>query len=85
MRNGRQVAIVGAYRTKFGELWDKGLRELASEVIAGAVDDVQNLNALDMEAAFVGNSSASTFGGQDSVGPLVVDAAVLIPLPVIVR
>ncbi|MFX0116012.1 MAG: thiolase domain-containing protein [Candidatus Hodarchaeota archaeon] len=82
MRNGRQVAIVGAYRTKFGELWDKGLRELASEVIAGVIDDVHNLNAQEIEAAYVGNSSASTFGGQDSVGPLVVDAAGLVPLPV---
>ncbi|MHA2232773.1 MAG: thiolase domain-containing protein [Candidatus Hodarchaeales archaeon] len=82
MKNGRQVAIVGAYRTKFGELWDKGLRELASEAIIGALDDVQNLSEREIEAAFVGNSSASTFGGQDSVGPLVVDAAGLVPLPV---
>lgn len=82
MQNGHKVAIVGAYRTKFGELWEHGIRELASESVLKAIDDTNNLNATDIEAVFVGNSSASTFSGQDSVGPLVVDAAGLVPLPV---
>ena len=82
MRNGRKVAIVGSFRTKFGELWDCGLRELAFEAIFGAIRDVNNLDERDIEAAFVGNSSASTFGGQESVGPLVVDSAGLVPLSV---
>ena len=35
----RDVAIIGASQTKFGELWDSSFRELISQAGLGAMED----------------------------------------------
>ncbi len=66
----RDVAIVSAGMTKFGELWESSFRDLfvqaASEALGGARAD-------HLDAVFVGNMSAGQFGGQEHIGPLLAD------------
>ena len=59
----RDVAIIGASQTKFGELWDSSFRELISQAGLGAMEDA-NVSGADLEAMFVGNMSAGLFVGQ---------------------
>jgi len=66
----RDVAIVAAGMTRFGELWRSSLRDLfveaASEAMKAArVDKV--------DAIYVGNMSAGQFVGQEHLGPLMAD------------
>ncbi|MEK6769755.1 MAG: thiolase domain-containing protein, partial [Gemmatimonadota bacterium] len=66
----REVAIVAAGMTRFGELWHSSLRDLfveaAAEAIAGAhIDRV--------DAIVVGNMSGGQFVGQEHLGPLMAD------------
>ncbi len=68
----RDVAIVSAGMTKFGELWDASLRglfvEAATEALKGAGGKADHLDAV-----FVGNMSAGQFVGQEHIGPLLAD------------
>jgi acetyl-CoA C-acetyltransferase len=66
----REVAIVAAGMTRFGELWESSLRDLfveaADEALQGAgVDRVDSI--------FVGNMSGGQFVGQEHLGPLMAD------------
>jgi acetyl-CoA C-acetyltransferase len=66
----REVAIVSAGMTQFGELWNLSLRgmfvEAALEALEGAgVDRV--------DAIYVGNMSGGQFVGQEHLGPLMAD------------
>lgn len=66
----REVAMVSAGMTRFGELWRSSLRDLfvdaAAEALDGAgVDRVDDL--------YVGNMSAGQFVGQEHLGPLMAD------------
>ena len=66
----REVAIVAAGMTRFGELWESSLRDLfveaASEALRGAgVDRVDSI--------YVGNMAAGQFVGQEHLGPLMAD------------
>ena len=45
----RDVAIIGASQTKFGELWDSSFRELISQAGLGAMEDA-NVSGADLEA-----------------------------------
>jgi acetyl-CoA C-acetyltransferase len=66
----REVAIVAAGMTRFGELWGASLRDLfveaAQEALKPAPGD--RLNAI-----YVGNMSAGQFVGQEHLGPLLAD------------
>ncbi|NPA74689.1 MAG: thiolase domain-containing protein [Euryarchaeota archaeon] len=70
----REVAIIGAGETKYGEHWDKSLRDLVVEAGLKAVEDA-NITADDVQAIFGGNMSAGSFVGQDHVGALIADFA----------
>lgn len=66
----REVAIVGAGMTRFGELWNSSLRDMFVEAAAAAlreagVDAVQSI--------YVGNMSGGQFVGQEHLGPLMAD------------
>jgi acetyl-CoA C-acetyltransferase len=66
----RDVAIVAAGMTPFGELWHHRLRDLfveaAAEALRGArVDTVDSI--------YVGNMSGGQFVGQEHLGPLMAD------------
>ena len=76
----RDVAIIGASQTKFGELWDISFRELISQAGLGAMEDA-NLSGADLEAMFVGNMSAGLFVGQEHIAALISDSMGMNPIP----
>jgi len=64
----REVAIVGAGMTRFGELWQSSLRRMftdaASEALASA-------GVKQVDSIYVGNMSAGRFVSQEHLGPLL--------------
>ena len=70
----RDVAIIGAGETKYGEHWEKSLRDLVVEAGLKAIEDA-NITGEDIQAIFGGNMSAGSFVGQDHVGALISDFA----------
>lgn len=66
----REVAIVGAGMTRFGELWGSSLRDLFVEAAVGALDEA-GVDRVD--SVYVGNMSSGQFVGQEHLGPLMVD------------
>jgi acetyl-CoA C-acetyltransferase len=66
----RDVAIVAAGMTRFGELWGSSLRDLFVDAATEALD---NARADHLDAVFVGNMSAGLFTGQEHVGALFAD------------
>lgn len=67
----REVAIVGAGMTRFGELWQSSLRDLFAEAALAAIDDA-GVDRLD--GIYVGNMSGGRFVGQEHLGPLMADS-----------
>lgn len=67
-----RVAVIGVGLTKFGELWNKSLRDIALEAGLKAISDA-NVGSGDIDAMFIGNMSAGRFSGQEHVGALVAD------------
>lgn len=70
----REVAIIGVGTTKFGELWEKSLRDLAVEAGLKAIEDA-GICGEEIEALYGGNMSAGRFVEQEHVGALIVDYA----------
>jgi acetyl-CoA C-acetyltransferase len=66
----RDVAIVSAGMTRFGELWETSLRGLFVEA---ATEALREARADHLDAVFVGNMSAGQFIGQEHLGPLLAD------------
>jgi len=66
----REVAIVGAGMTNFGEIWDMSIRDLFVEAALGALEDAR---ADTLDSIYVGNMSAGLFVGQEHLGPLLAD------------
>ncbi len=65
-----KVAVIGVGITKFGEHWDKNLRELGIEAGAKAIEDA-GIRGRDLDAIYLGNMSAGRFVGQEHVAALV--------------
>ncbi len=70
----RPVAIVGAATTRFGELWDRSLRDIGLESGMLALMDA-GLETEDIGALFLGNMSAGRFIQQEHIGALIADHA----------
>jgi acetyl-CoA C-acetyltransferase len=66
----REVAIIGAGMTPFGELWGKSLRDL---FVDAALDALRDAGADHLDAIYVGNMSGGQFVGQEHLGPLMAD------------
>jgi acetyl-CoA C-acetyltransferase len=66
----REVAIVAAGMTRFGELWGASLRDLFVEAAHGALTAA---GADHLDALYVGNMSGGQFVGQEHLGPLMAD------------
>ena len=66
----REVAIVGAGMTRFGELWGSSLRDMFVEAASGALKDA---GADHVDAIYVGNMSGGQFVGQEHLAPLMAD------------
>ncbi len=74
----RDVAIVAAAMTEFGELWSLSLRDLFVEA-ASATLRAAKVETVD--SILVGNMSAGQFVGQEHVGPLFTDHLGLAGVP----
>jgi len=66
----REVAVIGAGMTKFGELWDMSLRDLFVEAALGAMNSA---GVESIDSIYVGNMSGGQFVGQEHLGPLMAD------------
>ena len=66
----REVAMVAAGMTRFGELWKSSLRDLFVEAAAEALGQARVDHLDDI---YVGNMSGGQFVGQEHVAPLMAD------------
>lgn len=66
------VYIVGAGETKFGELWERSLRELAVEAGLRAIENA-GVYSRDVEVLYGSNSLAGIINGQENIGGLLSD------------
>ena len=68
-----RIRIAGVGLTKFGELWNKSLLDLALEASKEAISDSQ-LAVGQIDAVFVGNMLIGKIAGQDHLGPVITSA-----------
>ena len=68
----REVAIVGAKTTEFGELWEQSLRDIVVEAGVGAIEDA-GISGEEIDMMFVGNMSGGKFIEQEHLGALIAD------------
>ena len=76
------VAIVGVGCTKFGEHWNKGLKELAVEAGIKAIDNCK-ISGRDVQLIVGGNMSGGMFAGQEHISALLAEQLGLNPIPAI--
>ncbi len=67
-----EVYIIGAGETKFGELWNKSLRNLAVEAGLKAIEDA-GIYSRDVDAIYGANSLAGVINQQENIGALIAD------------
>jgi acetyl-CoA C-acetyltransferase len=65
----REVAVIGAGMTRFGELWDSSLRQMFADA---ALEALQSAGADKVDSVYVGNMSAGKFVEQEHLAPLLV-------------
>ncbi len=75
-----RVAIIGVGLSKFGELWDKSLRDITLEAGMYAIFDA-GISGKDIDAICIGNMSAGRFTGQEHLGALAADMGGLGHIP----
>jgi len=68
----RDVAIIGTGCTKFGELWDRSLRDLFVEAGVSAIVDA-GIQGEEIDGLYMGNMSGGRFVEQEHVGSLIAD------------
>ncbi len=76
----RDVYIIGVGMTKFGELWDKSLRDIFVESALSAMDDA---GVDHIESMFVGSMTPGLFVGQEHIGALMADYLGAAPVPAV--
>lgn len=69
------ISLVGSGQTRFGEWWDKSLRDLMSEAVAATIEN-SGLNPLEIDLVIVGNMLGETLSDQAQLGAM---AASLLP------
>lgn len=65
-----KIRVAGIGQTKFGELWDKTLFDLAADAAMEAIND-SRLSINNLEATFVGNMIYGKLAGQDHLGAAI--------------
>ncbi|MBR2255695.1 MAG: thiolase domain-containing protein, partial [Candidatus Methanomethylophilaceae archaeon] len=68
----REVAIIGAGVTKFGELWNQSFRAIGIEAGIRAIESA-NLSGNEVDGVFIGNLGADSFVNQKHVDALIAD------------
>ena len=71
----REVAIVAAGMTRFGELWKSSLRDLFVEAATQCLD---NGGVKEVDSIFIGNMSAGQFVGQEHLVERLQAASVVV-------
>jgi len=66
----RDVAIIGVGMTKWGELWEKSLRDIFVETALLALEDA-DIDSVD--SMYVGSMSSGLFVGQEHIASLLAD------------
>ncbi len=66
----KDIAIIGVGMTKFGELWDKSLRDIYVEAALAAIDDA---GVDHIDSMYVGTMSSGLFVGQEHIAALMAD------------
>lgn len=72
MRTLSEVYIIGSGETKYGELWDKSLRELAVEAGLRAVENA-GIYSKDIQILYGSSSLSGSVNGQNDIGSLIAD------------
>lgn len=70
----RDVAIIGAGVTEFGELWTESLRDIGIRAGLMAIHDAK-IKSKDVEGLFMGNMAGGRFIGQNHISSMVLDHA----------
>lgn len=66
----RDVAIIGVGMTKFGELWDMGIRDMFAEAAIKAMDDA---GVKKLDAMYVGAMSSGLYTAQEHIASVMAD------------
>ncbi len=66
----KEVAVIGAGMTKFGELWSQSLRDIFVEAALKAIDDA---HVDHIDSMYVGSMTPGLFVGQEHIGALMAD------------
>jgi acetyl-CoA C-acetyltransferase len=74
----RDVAVIGVGMIKWGELWEKSLRDILVEAALKAIDDA-GVDRID--SMYVGCMSSGLFVGQEHLGGLMADYLGVAPIP----
>ena len=67
-----RVAIIGVGQSEFGELWEKGFREIVLKAGIEALEDA-GLEGKEIEAMYVGNMSGGRYLAQEHIAALIAD------------
>ena len=68
----RDVAVIGAGLTRFGERWEHGLRELIAEAGMQAITDA-NIESKDIQIVYGSTMASGRFVGQEHLAALLAD------------
>lgn len=74
----RDVVVIGAGMTKFGELWDQSIRDIFTEAALKAIEDA---GVDHIDSMYVGAMSPGLFVGQEHLGAVLADYLGVNPIP----
>lgn len=74
----RDVYVIGAGMTPFGELWNKSIREI---FVDAALHAIQDAGVDHIDSLYVGSMSPGLFVGQEHLGAVVADFLGMTPIP----
>ena len=74
----RDVAVIGVGMQKWGELWEKSLRDIFTESAMLAIDDA---GVDHIDSMYVGCMTSGLFIGQEHLGSLLADYLGVTPIP----
>jgi len=74
----REVAVIGVGIQKWGELWEKSLRDIFVESALNAIKDA---GVEKIDSMYVGCMSSGLFTGQEHIAPLLAEYLGVNPIP----
>ncbi len=74
----KEVAVIGAGMTKFGELWGQSIKDIFVEAALKAIKDA---GVDHIDSMYVGSMSGGLFVGQEHLGAVMADYLGVTPIP----